>query len=48
VNSIWLVIAAACTYLVGYRFYAVFIAARAMALDDRRATPLTVCGTATI
>ena len=39
VNSIWLVIAAACTYLVGYRFYAAFIAARAMALDDRRATP---------
>jgi carbon starvation protein len=28
VNSIWLVIAAACTYLVGYRFYAAFIAAR--------------------
>src|SRR5579885_989204 len=39
VNSLWLVIAAACTYLVGYRFYAAFIAARAMALDDRRATP---------
>jgi carbon starvation protein len=39
VNSMWLVLAAACTYLVGYRFYAKFIAAKVMALDDNRATP---------
>ncbi|HTB15499.1 MAG TPA: carbon starvation CstA family protein [Bryobacteraceae bacterium] len=39
VNSMWLVIAAVCTYLLGYRFYAGFLAARVMALDDRRATP---------
>ncbi len=39
VNSMWLVIAAACTYLIGYRFYAKWIAARVMALDDERATP---------
>src|SRR6516165_6434093 len=39
INSTWLVIAAACTYATGYRLYAAFIAARAMALDDRRATP---------
>ncbi|MBI1785998.1 MAG: carbon starvation protein A, partial [Acidobacteria bacterium] len=39
VNSIWLVVAAACTYLVGYRFYAGFIAARVMVLNDQRATP---------
>jgi carbon starvation protein len=39
VNSIWLVLAAACTYLIGFRFYAKFIAARVMALDDKRATP---------
>ncbi|MBZ5577499.1 MAG: carbon starvation protein A [Acidobacteriia bacterium] len=38
-NSMWLVIAAACTYAVGYRFYAKFIAARVMALNDQRATP---------
>jgi carbon starvation protein len=38
VNSLWLVIAASCTYLIGFRFYAAFIAARVMALDDR-ATP---------
>jgi carbon starvation protein len=39
INSIWLVIAASLTYLLGYRFYAKFIAARVMALDDTRATP---------
>ena len=39
INSIWLVLAAACTYLTGYRIYGRFIAARVMALDDRRATP---------
>ncbi len=39
INSIWLVVAAACTYLLGFRFYAKFIAARVMALDNKRATP---------
>ena len=39
INSFWLVAAAICTYLVAYRFYGAFIAARVMALDDRRATP---------
>ena len=39
VNSVWLVLAAICTYLIGYRFYAKFIAARVMALNDERATP---------
>jgi carbon starvation protein len=39
INSIWLVLAASCTYLIGYRFYGKFLAARVMALDDRRATP---------
>ena len=34
-NSTWLVIASVCTYLVGYRFYARFVAARVMALDDK-------------
>src|SRR5574342_17439 len=34
-----LVIAAVCSYAVGYRFYARFIARRVMELDDRRATP---------
>jgi carbon starvation protein len=39
VNSLWLVAAAASIFLIGFRFYAKFIAARVMALDDRRATP---------
>ena len=39
VNSFWLVLAAVCTYLVGFRFYAKFIAVKVMMLDDQRATP---------
>jgi carbon starvation protein len=39
INSMWLVLAAACSYLVGYRFYSKFIAAKIMALNDERATP---------
>ncbi len=36
VNSTWLVVAAVCTHSIGYRFYAAFIAAKVMALDDKR------------
>jgi carbon starvation protein len=39
VNSIWIVLAAASVFTLGYRFYAKFIAAKVLALDDRRATP---------
>src|SRR5882724_3751040 len=39
INSFWLVVASACTYLVGFRFYAKFLSARVMGLDDQRATP---------
>ncbi|MCS6951746.1 MAG: carbon starvation CstA family protein [Bryobacterales bacterium] len=39
VNSMWLVLAAVCTYLVGFRFYAKFIAAKVMLLNNDRATP---------
>ena len=39
INSFWLVLAAVCTYLVGFRFYAGFIAAKVMALNNQRATP---------
>jgi len=41
-NSVFIVLAAICTYLVGYRFYSKWIAARVLALDDRRATPCEV------
>ncbi|MGA8027320.1 MAG: carbon starvation CstA family protein [Bryobacteraceae bacterium] len=39
VNSLWLVAAAASIFVLGFRFYAKFIAAKVMALDDQRATP---------
>ncbi len=42
VNSAYLLIAAICTYAIGYRFYSKWIAARVLALDDRRATPCEV------
>src|ERR1700720_977344 len=38
-NATWFVVAAACCYLVAYRFYSAFIAARLLTLDDSRATP---------
>src|SRR5271165_1431578 len=39
INSFWIVVAAVCTYAVGFRFYSKFIAAKVMVLDDQRATP---------
>src|SRR5215467_5497225 len=38
-NSIHILIAALCSYAIGYRFYSKWIAARVLALNDRRATP---------
>jgi carbon starvation protein len=39
VNGLFFVVAAAGTYLVAYRFYSAFIAAKVLALDASRATP---------
>ncbi|HWD20061.1 MAG TPA: carbon starvation CstA family protein, partial [Verrucomicrobiae bacterium] len=39
VNSCFLLIAALCAYAIGYRFYSKWIAAKALMLNDRRATP---------
>ena len=39
INAMWLVVAAVCTYALGYRFYSKFIAAKVLALDALRATP---------
>src|SRR5213595_2834270 len=39
INAMWLVVAAICTYAVGYRFYSKFIAAKVLTLDAQRATP---------
>ena len=41
-NSVYILIAALCTYAIGYRFYSKWIAARVLMLDDRRATPCEV------
>ena len=38
-NAMWFVIAAGCCYLVAFRLYSAFVAARLLALDDTRATP---------
>ena len=38
-NAVWLIAAAACIYLLGYRFYSRFVACRVLELNDRRATP---------
>ncbi|MBL9127602.1 MAG: carbon starvation protein A, partial [Verrucomicrobiales bacterium] len=42
INSSTLLIAAICSYAIGYRFYSKWVAARVLALDDRRATPCEV------
>jgi carbon starvation protein len=39
VNALWIVTAAVCVYLLGYRFYAAWIAARVLSVDPSRATP---------
>jgi carbon starvation protein len=38
-NATWFVVAAVCCYLVAYRLYSAFVAARVLTLDDTRATP---------
>ncbi|MCC7376170.1 MAG: carbon starvation protein A [Verrucomicrobiales bacterium] len=42
INSATIIAAALCTYAIGYRFYSKWIAARVLALNDRRATPCEV------
>ncbi|HXZ42345.1 MAG TPA: carbon starvation CstA family protein [Terriglobales bacterium] len=39
INAMWLVLAAFCTYALGYRFYSKFVAAKLLSLDAQRATP---------
>jgi len=41
-NSVYILVAALCTYSIGYRFYSKWIAARVLVLDERRATPCEV------
>ncbi|HEU4995117.1 MAG TPA: carbon starvation CstA family protein [Gemmatimonadaceae bacterium] len=39
ISAAWVVTAAVCTYLIAYRFYSKFIAAKVFALNAERATP---------
>ncbi len=39
ISAAWLLIAAVCTYAVGFRFYSKFLANTVFGLDPRRATP---------
>ena len=41
-NSVYILIAALCSYAIGYRFYSKWLAARVLMLNDRRATPCEV------
>ena len=42
ISSAYIVLAALCSYAIGYRFYSKWIAARILMLNDRRATPCEV------
>ena len=39
VNALWIVVAAACSFLVAYRYYALYITRNVMRLDPARPTP---------
>ena len=39
ISAAWLLTAAVCTYVIGYRFYSKFLANKVFGLDPRRATP---------
>lgn len=38
-NTFPVLLGALCIYAIAYRYYSAFIAAKALALDDRRVTP---------
>lgn len=39
ISAMWFITAAACIYAIGYRFYAAWIAATVLVVDETRATP---------
>lgn len=39
ISALWFITAAICVYALGYRFYAAWIAAKVLVLDETRATP---------
>src|SRR5205809_5443012 len=42
INSAYILLAALCSYAIGFRFYSKWIATRVLVLNDRRATPSEV------
>lgn len=42
-NTLALLVGALCVFTLGYRYYAAFLAAKVLVLDDRRATPAHTC-----
>ena len=43
ISAAWLLTAAVCTYVIGYRFYSKFLATKVFGLDPGRATPAERC-----
>ena len=46
VNGLWLVVAAACIYVLGYRFYGRWLAKQVVGLNNQHVTPavrLNIC-----
>jgi carbon starvation protein len=43
ISAAWLLTAAVCTYVIGYRFYSKFLATKVFGLDPARATPAERC-----
>ncbi len=39
ISALWVVVAAVCVYLIGYRYYSLFIANTVLGLDGQRQTP---------
>jgi carbon starvation protein len=39
INALWLIVAAGCFYVITYRFYGSFLAAKVLVLDETRPTP---------
>lgn len=39
VNALWMIAAAGCIYAIAYRFYASFLAAKVLVIDENRITP---------
>ena len=41
VNALWIIAAAGCVYAIAYRFYASFLSAKVLVIDETRPTPAT-------